>query len=58
MGVGGQRHTLAPLASGETVSVVRKLGGPQKKTESLQKILPPLGFEPRTVKPVASCYIG
>jgi hypothetical protein len=34
----------------------RKLGGPQGRSGRLRKISPPPGFDPRTVKPVASRY--
>jgi hypothetical protein len=34
----------------------RRLGGPQAWSEQVQKILPPLGFDPWTAKPVASHY--
>jgi hypothetical protein len=34
-----------------------KLGGPQGRSERVQKISPPPGFDPQTVQPVASRYI-
>jgi hypothetical protein len=34
----------------------RRLGGPQGQSGRLQKISLPLGFDPRTVQPVASRY--
>jgi len=34
----------------------RRLGGPQGRSEQVGKISPPPGFDPRTVKPVASRY--
>jgi hypothetical protein len=34
----------------------RRLGGPQGRFGRLRKISPPLGFDPRTVQPVASRY--
>jgi len=32
----------------------RRLGGPQGRSEQLRKILPPPGFDPRTVQSVGS----
>jgi len=55
MGVGGQRHALATLPSGKTqYPLCRRLGGPQGWSGWVQKISPPLGFDPRTVQPVVS----
>jgi len=34
----------------------RKLGGPQGQSGQVRKISPPLGFDPRTVPPIASHY--
>jgi hypothetical protein len=34
----------------------RRLGGPQGWSGRLRKILPPLGFDPRTIQPVVSRY--
>jgi hypothetical protein len=34
----------------------RRLGGPQDRSGQVQKISPPLGFNPRTVQPIASRY--
>ena len=34
----------------------RRLGGPQCRSGRVWKISPPLGFDPRTVQPVASSY--
>jgi hypothetical protein len=34
----------------------RRLGGPQGRSERLQKISPPPGFDPRTIKSIASRY--
>jgi len=34
----------------------RRLGGPQGRGGRVRKISPPLGFDPRTVQPVASRY--
>jgi hypothetical protein len=33
----------------------RRLGGPQDQSEQVQKIRPPLGFDPRTIQLIASC---
>jgi hypothetical protein len=41
----------------DPVPIVEGLGGPQGRSGQVQKILPPPGFDPRTVQPVASCYI-
>ena len=35
----------------------RRLGGPQGQSGQVRKISPPPGFNPRTVQPIASCYI-
>ena len=32
----------------------RRLGGPQGRSGRVRKVLPPLGFDPRTVQPVTS----
>jgi len=56
-GVGSQHHTLATLAPGKTqYPLYRRLGGPQNRFGQVQKISPPLGFDPWTVQPVASRY--
>ena len=56
-GVGGQRHAPAALPPGMTrYPLYRRLGGPQGRSGLMWKISPPPGFDPRTVKPVASCY--
>ena len=34
----------------------RRLGGPQGRSGQVRKILPPSGFDPRTVQPIASRY--
>jgi hypothetical protein len=34
----------------------RRMGGPQSRSGEVRKILPPPGFDPRTVQPVASRY--
>ena len=41
-----RKETRCPLHS--------RLGGPQSRSGRVRKISPPLGFDPRTVKPVAS----
>jgi len=57
MGVGDQHHTPAALPLGKTrYSLYRRLGGPQGQSGWEQKISPPLGFHPQTIKPAASCY--
>ena len=54
MGVGSQRHAPAALPPRKTrYPLYRRLGGPQGR---MRKILPPPGFDPRTVQPVASRY--
>jgi hypothetical protein len=58
MGVGGQRHAPAALPTGKTRYLLyRRLGGLQDRSGQVWKISPPPGFDPRTVKPVASRYI-
>jgi len=57
MGVGGQRHTPAALPPGKTqYPLYRRLGGPQGQSEQVQKISPPLGFDPQTIQSIASRY--
>jgi len=57
MGVGGQRHSPAALPLGKTrYPLYGKLGGPQGRSGRVRKSRPPLGFDPRTVQPVASRY--
>jgi len=47
-------HSLPP---GKTRYLLyRRLGGPQGWSGQVQKILPPLGFHPWTVQPIASLY--
>jgi hypothetical protein len=47
-------HFLPP---GKTLyPLYRRLGGPQGRSGHVQKILPPPGFDPWTVQPVAICY--
>ena len=59
MEVAGQRHAPAALPrERDMVPIVyRRLGGPQGRSGPVQKISPQLGFDPRTVCPVASRYI-
>ena len=57
MGVGGQHHAPAALPPVKTrYPLYRRLGGPQGRSGRVWKISPPLGFDPRTVHPVASRY--
>jgi len=57
MRVGGQRHAPATLTSGMTrYPFYRRLGGPQKLSGRVRKILPQPRFDPGTVQPVASRY--
>jgi hypothetical protein len=48
------------LPPGKTLyQLYNRLGGPQDRSGQMRKILPTLGFDPRTVQPVASqmfCY--
>jgi len=54
-GVVGQRH-VPPPSKKARYPLCRKLGGPQDRSGQVRKIsLPPI-FDPRTVRPVASCY--
>jgi len=54
-GVGGQRHAPAILTPEKTrYSLYRRLGGPRGQSGGVRKILPPPGFDPRTVQSVAS----
>jgi hypothetical protein len=57
MGVCGQHHAVAVLSPGKTrYRLHRRLGGPHGRSERVRKILPPLGFDPQTVQPVAGRY--
>jgi hypothetical protein len=57
MGVGGQRHIPAALPPRKTrYPLYRRLGGLQGRCGRVRKISPQPGFDPRTVKPVASSY--
>jgi len=58
--VGGEGSAACPshsLPPGKTrYPLYRKLGGPQGRSGQVRKISPLLGFDPRTVQPVASRY--
>jgi hypothetical protein len=57
MGVGGQHHAPAALPPGNTrYPLYRRLGEPQGRSGRVRKISTPPGFNPWTVKPVASRY--
>ena len=50
-------HPGRSLPPGKTrYPLYRRLGGPQGRSGQARKILPPPGFDPRTVQPVASHY--
>jgi hypothetical protein len=58
MSVDGQLHAPAALPPGKRPGT-HCIGGwvdPQGRSERLRKFSPPLGFDPRTVQPVASRY--
>jgi len=55
MGLGGQHHAPTALPLGKTrYPLYRRLAGPQGQSGQVQKISPPLGFDPRIVHPVVS----
>jgi len=57
MGEGSAARPGRSLPSGKTrYPLYRRLGGPQGRSGQVRKILPPPGFDPRTVQPVASRY--
>jgi hypothetical protein len=57
-GKGSVSHPGRSLLLGKTrCPLYRRLGGLQGRSGQVQKILPPPGFDPWTVQPVASCYI-
>jgi len=57
MGVGGKRHASADLPPGQTRYLFyRRQSGPQGRSGEVRKISPLLGFDLRTVQPVASHY--
>jgi hypothetical protein len=56
-GVGGQRHAPVALPPGKTQYLLyRRMGGPQGRAGSVRKISLQPGFNPRPVRPIASCY--
>jgi hypothetical protein len=58
MGVGDQRHAPAALTPGKETRypLCSRLGRPQGRSGRVWKTSPPLGFDPRTVQPLASRY--
>jgi hypothetical protein len=58
MGVGGQRHAPAAFTPGiDLVPIVQEAGwAPGPVWTGAENLDPPLGFNPRAVQPVASCY--
>jgi len=57
MGVGVQRLASAALALGQNrYPLYSRLGGTRTGLDGCRKYRPPLGFDPRTVQPVASRY--
>ena len=54
--MGGQRHASAAFTPGKETRypLNRRLGGPQGRSGRIRIISPILGFDPRTVQPVAS----
>jgi hypothetical protein len=57
MYVSGQGQAPAALlARNRPATTIRRLGGPQDQSERVRKFSPPPGFDPRTVKPVATWY--
>ena len=55
MGVGDQCHDPAALPPVKTRYLLyMRLGGPQGQSGWVQKILPPLGFDPQTVQCIVS----
>jgi hypothetical protein len=56
-GVGDQRHAPAAVSPRKTrYPLYRRLGKSQRRSRHVQKILPPLGYDPLTVYTVASRY--
>ena len=56
-GVDGQRHAPAALLPGKIqYPLYRRLDRPQGRSGRVRKILPPPGFDPRTVQPIAIRY--
>ena len=57
MAVVGQRHAPAALPPGENpYQWCRRLVGTHGRSERERKVSPTPGFDPRTVRPVASLY--
>ena len=57
MGMGGQRRAPAVSPPEKTqYPLYRRFGGPQGRSGQVWKISPPMGFDPRTVQPIASHY--
>jgi len=57
MEAGSQRHAPADLPPGKTrYTLYRRLGGPQGWSGRVRQISSSPGFDPRTVRPVASRY--
>ena len=58
MGVGGQRNSPASLRPGKKPGThcIGGWVGPRARLDGCGKSLPPPGFDPRTVQPVASRY--
>ena len=56
MGVGRQRHAPPTLPPGKTRYQLYKRAGLRAGLDTCEKSRPPLGFDPRTVQPVASRY--
>ena len=55
--MGSQRQAPAALPPEKTrYPLYRRLGGLQGQSGQMQKISPQLGFDPRTVQPIASHY--
>jgi len=58
MGVGGRRHAPVALLPRKTRHpIYSRLGEPRAGLDGCGKPRSPMGFDPRTVQPVASCYI-
>ena len=58
MEVGGERHTAAavPLGKKPGTHFMGGWAGPRAGLDGKYRPVPPLGFDPRTVQPVASRY--
>jgi hypothetical protein len=55
--VGDQRHAPAALPPGTTRNPLdSRLGGPHGRSGQVREILPPPGFDRRTVQPVTNRY--